>query len=162
MSSAHRPTWDPAQGRSDTRHVSKNISVHALPSHKTLKYRSGGGKVPSTTDHGEETRGELKARLARAERNARNKRRRTEGLEPEEGSDLSDGKMGDDGEGFKRPKLPSAPTSVDEDDEDEDDADIESRARAILQEQGITEWVAYPLDLGPRGQLSDTASPLKR
>ncbi|CAO1631641.1 unnamed protein product [Parajaminaea phylloscopi] len=162
MSSAHRPTWDPAQGRNDNRHVSKNVSALSLPAHTSLKYRSGGEVVPSTTDHGEETREALKSRLARAERHARNKKRKADGLDPEEESDTSvdDAGAGADADAdvFKKPRLPSAPQNLeatertvshdqegtssgeeseDGDEDDEEDAEIEARAKAILKEQGF-------------------------
>lgn len=167
MSTAHRPTFDPAQGRSDNRHNSKITSVRDLPAHTSLKYRrtdSGSGQaVPSSNDHGGETREALKARLAKAERDARNKKRKAEGLEAEESDEegaIPADETGVDADGFKKPSLPlrlGAGTGAgvddeaskdddeaeddddDDDEEDEDDAEIEARAKAILREQGGAE-----------------------
>lgn len=159
MSTAHRPTWDPARGKNDTKHASKVVSTRDVPAHTKLKYRQDGeGQAAiSSTDFGEETREALKARLARAERDARNKKRKAEGLEPEPESEPEEGHQDDADEesAFKKPRLPERISGAaagdgdaeddegedDEDnedgDEDEDDEEIEARARAILKEQGL-------------------------
>lgn len=160
MSSAHRPTWAPAQGKGDNRHASKITSVRDLPGQTTLKYRERGG----------DDRDVMRRQLARAERDARNKKRKAEGLAPEEessGGEGSEGEENDDDEGvFKKPKLIQRQgededegeeaavradkgkavardddDGKDEDDDDEDadsdddDSDIEARAREILKQQ---------------------------
>jgi protein CWC15 len=45
MSSAHRPTWDPAKGRADERHKSARLSSREMPSHTKLKFRAPPQKV---------------------------------------------------------------------------------------------------------------------
>lgn len=170
MSSAHRPTWTPAQGKGDNRHVTRVTGVRELPSQTTLKYRQAQGDqgVPPSNDFGEETREQLKARLARAEKDARNKKRKAQGLEPEPES-ASEEEEAEDEEveepEFKKPRTierefetslkgksraaesetqpldqgdESDAVEVDEDDE-EDDEEIEARARAILKAQGGNE-----------------------
>lgn len=150
MSTAHRPTWTPAQGKSDTRHASKITSVRDLPGQTKLKYRQDEQQVAGGS------RESMKAQLDRAERDARNKKRKAMGLEPEEESE--DEEQGDDAEGeFKKPRLirgdddeddeeedsrldkgkgvAQGDEDGDDDDDDADDSDIEARARAILKEQ---------------------------
>jgi protein CWC15 len=137
-----------------------------LPSQTTLKYRQAQGDqiVPPSNDFGEETREQLKARLARAEKDARNKKRKAQGLEPEPESASEEEVEEEELEEpeFKKPRTiertdetsakgksrasesevqdvdegdESDAVDVDEDDE-EDDEEIEARARAILKAQG--------------------------
>ncbi|PWY99953.1 Cwf15/Cwc15 cell cycle control protein [Testicularia cyperi] len=40
MSTAHRPTWDPAKGRASQTHLSQQTSKSTLPSYTKLKYRA--------------------------------------------------------------------------------------------------------------------------
>ncbi|WVQ65385.1 uncharacterized protein L199_003561 [Kwoniella botswanensis] len=76
MSQAHRPTWNPTQGR-ETKAGSQQISKLALASHTKLKFRQ-----PGQTNSSDVARRDLKAELAAAERNALEKKRKAQGLPP--------------------------------------------------------------------------------
>ena len=74
MSQAHRPTWNPTQGR-ETKAGSQQISKLSLASHTKLKFRQPG--QGSTSDV---ARRDLRAELAAAERVADEKKRKAAGL----------------------------------------------------------------------------------
>ena len=76
MSQAHRPQWNPTQGR-ETKAGSRQISKLSLASYTKLKFRQPG--QTSTTDV---ARRDLKAELAAAERVAVDKKRKAAGLAP--------------------------------------------------------------------------------
>ncbi|WWC96490.1 hypothetical protein V866_003358 [Kwoniella sp. B9012] len=76
MSQAHRPTWNPTQGR-ETKAGSQQISKLALAAHTKLKFRQ-----PGQTNSSDVARRDLKAELAAAERNALEKKRKAQGLPP--------------------------------------------------------------------------------
>ncbi|KAL0240668.1 hypothetical protein I308_106467 [Cryptococcus tetragattii IND107] len=76
MSQAHRPTWNPAQGR-ETKAGSQQISKLSLAAHTKLKFRQ-----PGQTNTSDVARRDLKAELLAAERAALDKKRKTEGLPP--------------------------------------------------------------------------------
>ncbi|WVF68737.1 hypothetical protein IAT40_003509 [Kwoniella sp. CBS 6097] len=76
MSQAHRPTWNPTQGR-ETKAGSQQVSKLSLASHTKLKFRQ-----PGQTNSGDVARRDLKAELAIAERNALDKKRKAQGLPP--------------------------------------------------------------------------------
>lgn len=122
MSSAHRPTWEPAKGKSDIAHLSQAYSKHSLPAHTKLKFRKPGDTQRRSL---QELKAELEAgeKRARAERNpdAQNeddgdaKRRKL--LE-----DARDLDADDDEEPVSKGKERAAD---DDDDDDDDDADEE-------------------------------------
>ncbi|KAH8917843.1 Cwf15/Cwc15 cell cycle control protein [Atractiella rhizophila] len=70
MSTAHRPTWDPAQGRQQNLNT-RQYSSRQLPSHTKLKFRA-----PGQTSQSDVARRDLKRELEEAEEEARNKRAR--------------------------------------------------------------------------------------
>lgn len=76
MSQAHRPTWNPAQGR-ETKAGSQQISKLSLAAHTKLKFRQ-----PGQTNTSDVARRDLKAEFLAAERAALDKKRKTEGLPP--------------------------------------------------------------------------------
>lgn len=90
MSSAHRPTWDPAKGRADDRHKSARVGARQMPAHTKLKFRQpqqGGqnnNKGEGSSSNAEEVRRDLKRELEEAERESRNKKRKEQGLALEE------------------------------------------------------------------------------
>ncbi|TFK25703.1 Cwf15/Cwc15 cell cycle control protein [Coprinopsis marcescibilis] len=73
MSTAHRPTWDPAQAK-DSKAGSRQFSVRDMASHTKLKFRQVG---QTSTD--EVRKRDLRAELLAAEREAVNKKRKAEG-----------------------------------------------------------------------------------
>ncbi|PWN32672.1 Cwf15/Cwc15 cell cycle control protein [Meira miltonrushii] len=87
MSSAHRPTWDPAKGRADDRHKSARVGARQMPAHTKLKFRQpqqGGPNDGEGSSSKAETRRDLKRELEEAERASRNKKRKEQGLALEE------------------------------------------------------------------------------
>ncbi|KAF8339339.1 Pre-mRNA-splicing factor Cwf15/Cwc15 [Amanita rubescens] len=76
MSTAHRPTWDPAQAR-DVKGGSRQYSVRDMAAHTKLKFRQVG-----QTSADEVKKRDLRAELLAAEMEARNKKRKAEGKPP--------------------------------------------------------------------------------
>ncbi|KAF5354739.1 hypothetical protein D9756_005529 [Leucocoprinus leucothites] len=76
MSTAHRPTWDPAQAK-DVKGGSRQFSVRDMAAHTKLKFRQVG-----QTSTSEVKKRDLRAELLLAEAEARNKKRKAEGKPP--------------------------------------------------------------------------------
>ncbi|KAJ2931555.1 hypothetical protein H1R20_g5613, partial [Candolleomyces eurysporus] len=123
MSTAHRPTWDPAQAK-DSKAGSRQYSVRDMAAHTKLKFRQVG-----QTSVTEVRQRDLRAELLAAEREAQNKKRKAEGKPPlpEEGSSkpiaaIENGAASD--EANKRRKLLQEALELDKDDDsDEEDED---------------------------------------
>jgi len=144
MSTAHRPTWDPAQAK-DTKAGSRQFSVRDMAAHTKLKFRcvwfvlprKRGGihrcwvfRQPGQTPSDDVRKRDLRAELLAAEAEARNKKRKAEGkppLEedvrkaaaieaPKEGTPAT----GDD-EVNKRRKLLQEALEMDKDDDEDDE-----------------------------------------
>jgi len=117
MSTAHRPTWDPAQAK-DVKGGSRQFSVRDMAMHTKLKFRQVG-----QTSVAEVKQRDLRAELFAAELDAKNKKRKAEGLPPlaVEGAPA-------DEESNKRRKLLQESLDLDKDDEDEEDAAEDGRA----------------------------------
>ncbi|OWZ28067.1 protein CWC15 [Cryptococcus neoformans c45] len=124
MSQAHRPTWNPAQGR-ETKAGSQQISKLSLAAHTKLKFRQ-----PGQTNTSDVVRRDLKAELLAAERAAMDKKRKAEGLPPlaplESQRDgqlriegVRDGE--EDEAAAKRRKILEEAAEMDKDDESESD-----------------------------------------
>ena len=99
MSSAHRPTWNPAEGKADERHKSARVAARHLPSHTKLKFRQAqqGAQASNLASRNEDVRRDLKRELEMAERESRNKKRKEQGLAPEVGGDDAE----EDGQGVR-------------------------------------------------------------
>ncbi|KAK7436530.1 complexed with cef1p [Stygiomarasmius scandens] len=108
MSTAHRPTWDPAQAR-DVKGGSRQFSVRDMAAHTKLKFRQVG-----QTSAEEIKKRDLRAELLAAEQEARNKKRKAEGKPIEEAP-------AEDDEANKRRKLLQEALEMDKDDDDEDE-----------------------------------------
>ncbi|THV06659.1 Cwf15/Cwc15 cell cycle control protein [Dendrothele bispora CBS 962.96] len=108
MSTAHRPTWDPAQAR-DVKGGSRQFSVRDMAAHTKLKFRQVG-----QTSTAEVNKRDLRAELLAAEQEARNKKRKAEGKPIEEAPV-------EDDEANKRRKLLQDALEMDKDDDDEDE-----------------------------------------
>ncbi|KAL4079051.1 Cwf15 Cwc15 cell cycle control protein [Scleroderma citrinum] len=118
MSTAHRPTWDPAQAK-DVKGGSRQFSVRDMAAHTKLKFRQ-----PGQTSIGEVARKDLRAELLAAEEEARNRKRKAEGKPPllvTEGTTNG----ADDEEANKRRKLLQEALELDKDDDDEEEEDNE-------------------------------------
>ncbi|KIO22038.1 hypothetical protein M407DRAFT_245299 [Tulasnella calospora MUT 4182] len=129
MSTAHRPTWDPAQAK-EVKSGSRQFSARDIASHTKLKFRQSGQSSSS-----EVSRRDLRAELLVAEAEAREKKRKAEGRPLDapsskaiEGSSKGKGKEvdneGSDEETNKRRKLLQEAIALDKDDDDsEEDKD---------------------------------------
>ncbi|KAK7057783.1 Cwf15/Cwc15 cell cycle control protein [Favolaschia claudopus] len=111
MSTAHRPTWDPAQAK-DVKGGSRQFSVRDMAMHTKLKFRQVG-----QTSVAEVKQRDLRAELAAAELEAKNKKRKAEGLPPL----AVEGAPAADEEANKRRKLLQESLNLDKDDDDEDE-----------------------------------------
>lgn len=123
MSQAHRPTWNPTQGR-ETKAGSQQISKLSLAAHTKLKFRQ-----PGQTTSSDVARRDLRAELAEAERIANEKKRKAKGLPPLpgmngalriEGSGAGE-EAGEEEERAKRRKVLEEALEADKDDDSDDD-----------------------------------------
>ncbi|KAH9935188.1 Cwf15/Cwc15 cell cycle control protein [Epithele typhae] len=131
MSTAHRPTWDPAQAK-DVKGGSRQFSVRDMAAHTKLKFRQ-----PGQTSTAEVAKRDLRAELIEAEAAARDRKRKAEGsprwrkllqdaLELDKDDDEDDedeGKGGDEEKG-----------GGDDEDDDDDDDDEEDDTAELLRE----------------------------
>ncbi|GAA5896260.1 spliceosome-associated CWC15 family protein [Sporobolomyces salmoneus] len=123
MSSAHRPTWAPAQGK-EGRQNSKVYSSRDLSAHTKLKFRQ-----PGQDSHGEVQRRDLKLELMAAERESEMRKKKGErGLVVDKGLLMLEEKERDSREqeeANKRRKLLQEVADLDKDDEDDDEGEEE-------------------------------------
>lgn len=121
MSSAHRPTWAPAQGK-EGRQNSKVYSSRDLSAHTKLKFRQPGQHSQS-----EVQRRDLKLELLQAERESDLRKKKGErGLVVDKGLLLLEEKERgnrEQEEANKRRKLLQQVADLDKDDEDDDQQD---------------------------------------
>ncbi|CED84387.1 Uncharacterized conserved protein [Phaffia rhodozyma] len=125
MSNAHRPTWNPAQGR-ESKSGSQQVSNKEIASHTKLKFRQ-----PGQTSTSDVARVDLRTQLLINERKAEDKKRKARGLPAlpplvlpgQELKTIQDGspsaEIDEQGES-KRRKLEEA-VGLDRDDDDADD-----------------------------------------
>ncbi|GAA6035948.1 hypothetical protein JCM8097_005180 [Rhodosporidiobolus ruineniae] len=157
MSSAHRPTWTPAQGK-EGRNNSKSYSSRDLASHTKLKFRQPGQGTAN-----EVQRRDLKLELLAAERDAAARKAKGErgfvldqkllllkeaqAAESEAGSvkaPTSATEVGEDEQAAKRRKLLQEAADLDRDDsDDEDSADEDEEEK---QDKGKGKAVAQDED----------------
>lgn len=109
MSTAHRPTWDPAQAK-DVKGGSRQFSVRDMAAHTKLKFRQIG-----QTSTAEVQKRDLRAELLAAEQEAKNKKRKAEGKPP---LPIENGSM--DEEANKRRKLLQEALELDKDDDEDE------------------------------------------
>ncbi|KAI5249337.1 Cwf15/Cwc15 cell cycle control protein [Aureobasidium subglaciale] len=128
MTTAHRPTFDPARGKDSLR--GPGYHQRLLPAHKTLKFRQA---TQGTTD--EHSARDLRAELLRAERRHFAKKEGRE-LSPEEEEKvqlaIGQGEDGDavSGKGVKR----SLAEGAEGQDGEQDEEDYEAKRRRVLEE----------------------------
>ncbi|KAG6374904.1 Cwf15 Cwc15 cell cycle control protein [Boletus reticuloceps] len=119
MSTAHRPTWDPAQAR-EVKGGSRQFSVRDMAAHTKLKFRQ-----PGQTSVGEVARRDLRVELLAAEQEVRNKKRKAEGKPP---LGITAGTNGtEDEDAIKRRKLLQEALELDKDDDEDEDRDEEGQ-----------------------------------
>ncbi|KIK60785.1 hypothetical protein GYMLUDRAFT_73634 [Collybiopsis luxurians FD-317 M1] len=124
MSTAHRPTWDPAQAK-DVKGGTRQVSVRDMPAHTKLKFRQVG-----QTSVSEVQKRDLRTELLAAEREARNKKRKAEGKPLEEEVETKPeiaGVVADD-EANKRRKMLQEAIEMDKDDDDDDDDEEDEKS----------------------------------
>ncbi|KAN0097903.1 Pre-mRNA-splicing factor Cwf15/Cwc15 [Tylopilus felleus] len=117
MSTAHRPTWDPAQAR-DVKGGSRQYSVRDMAAHTKLKFRQ-----PGQTSAGEVARRDLRAELVSAEEEARNKKRKAEGRPLMGAITAAANGAVEDEDAIKRRKLLQEALELDKDDDDDEGRD---------------------------------------
>jgi len=124
MSTAHRPTWDPAQAK-DTKAGSRQFSVRDMAAHTKLKFRQ-----PGQTSTNDVKKRDLRTELLAAEAEARNKKRKAQGKLPLEedvrkAAAIEAPKEGtpavEDNEANKRRKLLQEALEMDKDDDEDDE-----------------------------------------
>ncbi|KAF8591068.1 Cwf15/Cwc15 cell cycle control protein [Ramaria rubella] len=116
MSTAHRPTWDPAQAK-EVKGGSRQYSSRDMAAHTKLKFRQ-----PGQTSTSEVAKRDLRAELIAAEQEARDRKRKAEGLPSVSVGTIENGVSGDE-ETNKRRKLIQEMVALDKDDDDDDDDD---------------------------------------
>lgn len=126
MSSAHRPTWAPAQGK-EGRQNSRSFSARDIAAHTKLKFRQPGQGTASET-----SRRDLKAELLAAEREAAARKAKGErgyvadqkllALQSAQDKEESDAASES---AAKRRKLLQEAADLDKDDSDADESDEE-------------------------------------
>ncbi|KAM5537855.1 hypothetical protein V8D89_008497 [Ganoderma adspersum] len=124
MSTAHRPTWDPAQAK-DVKGGSRQFSVRDMAAHTKLKFRQ-----PGQTSTAEVAKRDLRAELLSAEAEARDRKRKAEGKPPlavEAGAGNGVG-QGQDEESNKRRKLLQEALELDKDDDNDDEEENGEKA----------------------------------
>ncbi|CAL1711604.1 unnamed protein product [Somion occarium] len=114
MSTAHRPTWDPAQAK-DVKGGSRQFSVRDMAAHTKLKFRQ-----PGQTSTDEVKKRDLRAELIAAEAEARDRKRKAEGKPPLAVEHGTAGVVADD-ESNKRRKLLQEALEMDKDEEESED-----------------------------------------
>ncbi|TFK45395.1 Cwf15/Cwc15 cell cycle control protein [Heliocybe sulcata] len=122
MSTAHRPTWDPAQAR-DVKGGSRQFSVRDMAAHTKLKFRQ-----PGQTAQAEVAKRDLRMELVAAEAEARNRKRKAEGKPPLEVEGAGEARKaimqgGEEEEASKRRKILQEALEMDRDDDDDEDGD---------------------------------------
>ncbi|EJD08352.1 Cwf15/Cwc15 cell cycle control protein [Fomitiporia mediterranea MF3/22] len=135
MSTAHRPTWDPAQAK-DVKGGSRQISARDIASHTKLKFRQPGQTATSDV-----VKHDLRAELLEAERAAREKKRKAEGkpMVEDEPAPPAVASVGDS-ETNKRRKLLQEALELDKDDDDESsDEKREAKGEGERKENGSDE-----------------------
>lgn len=122
MTTAHRPTFDPARGKEAARGVAYHQRL--LPAHKTLKFRQA---TQGTVD--EQGKRDLKAELLRAERKHFAKKEGQE-IEDDEDEAPEERLRREDGSATSGVKRKSPEPGADGDEEE----DYESKKRRVLEE----------------------------
>jgi len=142
MSSAHRPTWDPAQGK-DTRLNTRQYSSRDIASHTKLKFRQ-----PGQGGQEEVARRDLKRDLELAEEEAQAKKRKGPGgharIEEPKRVAITNGEVDDNG--AKRRKILEEAVDLDKDDSDSDEDEAGASSKQDKGKGKAVESVAGDAD----------------
>lgn len=151
MSTAHRPTWTPAQGK-ERAAGSRQYSSRDMAQQTKLKFRcvlsadstallTCVRRQPGQTAQSDIAKLDLRAELLLAEQEARDRKRKAEG-KPVETLAIDSGKDADaDDEANKRRKLLEEALEMDKDDGDDDNANEEKPTNGDSAAQGAARWV---------------------
>ncbi|KAJ1306082.1 hypothetical protein OPQ81_010794 [Rhizoctonia solani] len=129
MSTAHRPTWDPAQAK-DVKSGSRQYSSRDMASQTKLKFRQ-----PGQTSVGDVKKRDLRTDLLLAEHEAKNKKRKAAGQDPlplppalvaltattTPVAAIENGPSGEEDPAAKRQRMLQEALELDRDDDDDDD-----------------------------------------
>jgi protein CWC15 len=144
MSTAHRPTWDPAQAR-EIKGSSRQYSVRDMAAHTKLKFRCGLHQLsvplftyntaipthfprqPGQTSVSEVKKSNLRAELLAAEAEARAKKRKAAGLPVEDEPPVVVAAI-EDAEANKRRKVLQEALEMDKDADSDEDEDADADA----------------------------------
>lgn len=129
MTTAHRPTFDPARGKEAAR--GEAYHQRLLPAHKTLKFRQQNQGAPD-----EQAKRDLKAELLKAEREhfAKKEGRRLPDSEDDENEDDLPAKVAVEGSNGKKRKLGDDSSGAANEDADAEVEDYEAKKRRVLEE----------------------------
>ncbi|KAI0291311.1 Pre-mRNA-splicing factor Cwf15/Cwc15 [Russula brevipes] len=119
MSTAHRPTWDPAQAR-EVKGGSRQYSVRDMAAHTKLKFRQ-----PGQTSVGEVKKTDLRVELLAAEAEARAKKRKAAGLPVEDAPAPAVAAI-EDQEAHKRRRILQEALEMDKDADSDEDEDADA------------------------------------
>ena len=124
MSSAHRPTWEPARAKADVAHISQVQSKYATPTHTRLKFRRPGDTQKRSLQ-------ELKAELEAGENRAFVERHPDAEMPHAKQPKLITLEEDADDEDLR---IPAANDDDDNEVDDEDEDDDEDDTEALLRE----------------------------
>ena len=154
MSTAHRPTWDPAQAK-DVKGGSRQYSSRDMASHTKLKFRYGAFQIPESSvliPHSQRQAGQtsvvevskrdLRAELLAAEQEAREKKRKADGQPGATLAIENKSSMDIDDDSSKRRKLLQEALELDKDD-DEDEEDIEEELGYISPLDTVDPYITF-------------------
>ncbi|CAE6472004.1 unnamed protein product [Rhizoctonia solani] len=143
MSTAHRPTWDPAQAK-DVKGGSRQYSSRDMASQTKLKFRQAG-----QTSVGDVKKRDLRTDLLLAEHEAKNKKRKAAGQEPlplppalvvltaatTPVAAIENGPSGEEDPAAKRQKMLQEALELDGDEDEEEAREIsEGKARDLEED----------------------------
>ncbi|RXK35762.1 protein CWC15 [Tremella mesenterica] len=129
MSQAHRPTWNPTQGR-ETKSGSQQVSKHALAAYTKLKFRQ-----PGQTSTSDVIRRDLRADLLAAERLAAEKKRKASGIEEPVTVSTNLRISQGDSSPSTRLRIPTdGQDRVDKEGEDDDEDEERNKRRKVLEQ----------------------------
>ncbi|QRW12669.1 cell cycle control protein Cwf15/Cwc15 [Ceratobasidium sp. AG-Ba] len=135
MSTAHRPTWDPAQAK-EVKGGSRQYSSRDMASQTKLKFRQ-----PGQTSVGDVAKRDLRTDLLLAEHEAKNRKRKAAGQDPlplppalsgvaAPVAAIENGTAGEDDAATKRRKMLQEVLELDKDDDDEEQPKDKGKGKA--------------------------------
>ncbi|QRV84036.1 cell cycle control protein Cwf15/Cwc15 [Ceratobasidium sp. AG-Ba] len=147
MSTAHRPTWDPAQAK-EVKGGSRQYSSRDMASQTKLKFRQ-----PGQTSVGDVAKRDLRTDLLLAEHEAKNRKRKAAGQDPlplppalsgvaAPVAAIENGTAGEDDAATKRRKMLQEVLELDKDDDDEEQPKDKGKGKAPANDEEASEGKA--------------------